>query len=103
MTATAGPPDTLRLGPSASGRDRARGAAPERFEQPVHLVGSVVVDEPDPQQAPGSGEAKPLDQIGCVEVAVPGRDAVSSKGLGRSARRNALDRERQCRNASIEV
>jgi hypothetical protein len=58
----------------------------ERVDQPVDLIGGVVVGQADPERASASRQPKPLDQPGRVEVTVPGGDAVPTERFGRLTR-----------------
>ena len=62
MTAMSGAAP-VNVGGSGDGRGASRDPL-ERLEQPVDLLGRVVVDEPDAQHAAGLREPEPLHQAG---------------------------------------
>src|SRR5438093_7310849 len=89
--------------PPGSGRGAGRGGQTrELLDQPIDLGPRVVVGQPDAHDAVGR-EAKPLDEAGRVEVAVPDRDATPAELLGGRSGADALDRDRGGGRASLHV
>src|SRR5688572_20122605 len=71
----------------------------ERLERPVDFLGGVVVDEPESEYAADLGPAETLDKPCRIEVAVPGVDALTPQRLRGRAWRDAVDGDRDRRNA----
>ena len=80
-------------------RRRHRRRSPRGLERPVDLLGGVVVDEAQAQDAADLRLAEPLDEPGRVEVAVPDEDALPPERFGGVARGDAIDGHRHRRHA----